>query len=116
MCVLSHNSLTLAKPPVFTKTPEDAIILSKELDLDVLLVFTAGWCPSCQTMKSDIDKDMSIIEDIIVCYIDFDSNKELAKEFKVRILPDYMIYRNNIEIKRKIGYKNKEEFKQWLSK
>jgi thioredoxin-related protein len=107
--------LTLAKPPVFTKTPEDAIILSKELDLDVLLVFTASWCQSCQIMKKDIHNDLNLIENTIVCYIDFDSNKDLAKEFKVRILPDSMIYRNNIEIKRKVGYKNKEEFKQWIS-
>jgi hypothetical protein len=38
----------------------------------------------------------------------------MVKEYRVRIIPDYILYRDSIEIKRKVGYKNKEKFQEWL--
>jgi hypothetical protein len=40
--------------------------------------------------------------------------EDMVKEYKVRVIPDYMLYRESIEIKRKAGYKNKEKFQEWL--
>jgi molybdate-binding protein len=40
----------------------------------------------------------------------------MVKEYKVRQLPDYMIYKNNVETKRITGYDSKEKFKEWISK
>lgn len=114
--LLLFSQLSIGKPPIFTDTPEDALILSKEIQVDTLLIFSADWCGACDKMKKDLNDDMSVLDDLIVCYIDFDKRPDLVKEFQVKLIPDYMIYSDNKEIKRKRGYKSKEEFKKWLGK
>ena len=116
LSLLISSQAIFATPPVFTNSPEDAFILAQEIKLDVLLVFSAEWCPACVIMKNDIHKDLSLVENFIVCYIDFNNRPDMIKEYKVRRLPDYMIYKDNVEIKRITGYDSKEKFKEWISK
>lgn len=104
-----------AKPPVYVRSLLDAVALSEEIEVDVFVMFTAPWCGACQVMKNDIHKDSSgALDDHIICYVDHDKNTELVKEYRVKVLPDYFILRKNRELKRKIGYKNFKEFRQWL--
>ena len=113
---ISYSNNSIAKPPIFAQDINDAMLLSKDLDLDVLLVFTAEWCGTCRVMKNDINNDLMLVEDKIICYINYDNNPDLVKEFKVKTIPDYMIYKNSIETKRNVGYKSKESFSNWLNK
>jgi thioredoxin 1 len=116
LSLLISSQTLFATPPVFTNSPEDAFTLAQEIKLDILLVFGAKWCPACLVMKNDIHKDLSLVESLIVCYIDFNDRPDMVKEYKVRQLPDYMIYKNNVEVKRITGYDSKEKFKEWISK
>lgn len=103
-----------AKPPIFVDNPEDAFALSEDINIDVLLVFTASWCPSCVVMKNDINANLEIVEDTIVCYVDHDKRMDMVKEYKVRILPTYFLYRKRIERKKEVGYKNISKFRDWI--
>lgn len=110
-----YSSLQLcAAPPIFLNNPNDAFALSEDLKIDVFLLFTADWCPSCNVLKNDIHSNLDSFENIIFCYVDYDKYKEMATQYQVKILPDYRIYKDKIEIKRKIGYNNKTELLQWI--
>lgn len=115
LVLLIYSSLPLtAAPPIFLDNPESAFALAEDLEIDVFLLFTADWCPSCHIIKNDIHTNLENFSDIIFCYVDYDKNKTMAKQYQVTILPDYRIYRQKIEIAKKIGYKNKEELLQWI--
>lgn len=109
------SSLELsAAPPIFLHSPSDAFALSEDLKLDVFLLFTADWCASCGIMKKDIHSNLENFDNIIFCYVDYDKYKDMALQYDVKILPDYRIYRNKMEIKRKIGYTNKKDLLEWM--
>lgn len=111
------SSLSLAHPPIYTESLLDAVALSEDIKQDVLVVFTAGWCGSCQVLKADIrSSNEGVLDNHIVCYIDYDANKEMVKEYRVKRIPDCFILRKNREIKRKVGYDGWANFKQWLHK
>lgn len=102
-------------PPIYVSNMLDAIALSDDIDHDVLLIFSASWCGACQDMKKDIINDKSgILNNHIICYIEYDENQALIKEYKVRKIPDYLIIRKRKEIKRKVGYKGFIEFSKWI--
>ena len=117
MCLLNDMLFwsCVSKPPIFLDSAEDAFILSEDLSLDLLLVFGAEWCVACDKLKNDIHKDLSMVENTVVCYVDIEKRPDFAKEFKVKRIPECIIYRNKKEIKRRVGYKNKIDFLNWLS-
>lgn len=113
--LLFYSSQVYSNPTVFTDTPEDAFILSEVIGTDVLLIFTASWCRSCVVMKNDLHNNLDIIEDMIICYVDHEHRTDMVKEYDIKVLPTYFIYRNKKEIKRATGYKGLNKFKEWLS-
>lgn len=115
LLLILSSSQAYSKPPAFTNTPEDAFVLSEGIGSDVLLIFTASWCRSCVVMKNDLHNNLDIIEDMIICYVDHDDRTDMVKEYNVKVLPTYFIYRNKKEIKRAIGYRGLNKFKEWLS-
>ena len=61
----------------------------------LLFYFTAKWCDPCQNIKPLIQKisdgaDSSVLK---VYIIDIDKNEELAKEFKIRSVPTFYLYK-----------------------
>lgn len=102
-------------PPIYVSNMLDAIALSDDIGVDVLVIFTAGWCGACQVMKTDIVNDGSnTLANHIICYVDYDDNTSLVKEYRVKKIPDYFILRKRKEIKRRVGYKNFTDFKKWI--
>jgi thioredoxin-related protein len=115
MIIFCFLTITLnAEPPVFVHDMLDAIALSEHSNKQILVVFTADWCKQCQVMKKDITDSPDMVSDTIVCYLDLDSNKELAKEYQVKTIPDYCILRKRIQIRRTRGYTTKEKFIKWF--
>lgn len=114
LLLLFHSSQLYSKPPAFTNTPEDAFALSEGIGSDVLLVFTASWCQACIIMKNDLNNNLDVLEDMIVCYVDHDDRKDMVQQHRVRVLPTYFVYRNKKELKRATGYKGLSKFKEWL--
>lgn len=112
--LLFLSNAIAGEPPVFVDDMIDAIALSEKSDKEILVVFTANWCKQCQIMKKDIQEDQEILSDKIVCYLNLDTNKELAKQYKVKLIPDYCLLRKRIQIKRAVGYTSKERFVKWL--
>lgn len=112
--ILSCCTSGYGELPIFANSPEDAVVLAESSSLDVLLIFTAPWCPSCVTMKNDLHNNLHIIANKIVCYVDYDKSPDMVKEYKVKIIPSYFLYNHRIEKKRGSGYRNITKFQKWL--
>ncbi len=51
---------------------------------DVVLFFHASWCPSCRSLNSDIEKNISSIpEAVSILKVDYDKEVELKKKYGV---------------------------------
>ena len=91
-----------------------AIMLAKETNMPILLIFGADWCGYCQNLKRDLPT-IPEIDKFIVCAIDIENNPELKAQMNVSSLPTSIIIDQNTnkEIIRKLGYKPLE-YKGWL--
>ena len=61
----------------------------------LLFYFTAKWCGPCQRIKPLLQKisegsDTSVLK---VYIIDIDENDEIAKEFQIRSVPTFYLYK-----------------------
>ena len=61
----------------------------------LLFYFTAKWCGPCQRIKPLLQKisegsDTSVLK---VYMIDIDENDEIAKEFQIRSVPTFYLYK-----------------------
>ena len=101
--------------PVFTDNLLDAIALSESSEKDILVIFSADWCKFCKILENDIVKNPKIVENLIICTINVDYNSDLVKTYNVGNIPDYFILHNKIEIKRRVGYKNKQDLIKWIN-
>jgi thioredoxin-related protein len=111
---LLYSSISYAEDAVYSTNLLDCIALSESSDKDILVIFTAPWCKYCSIMKKDLEEDQGLLDNKIVCYIDFDNNPDLVKTYKVKTIPDYFILKNKVEIKRKVGYTSKNNFVKWF--
>lgn len=115
MCHLNHMTYAEEHPPVYVTNILDAIALSDDINHDILLIFSASWCGACQDMKTDIANDKSgVLNNHIICYIEYEESPAIIKEYKVRKIPDYLIIRKRKEIKRRVGYKGFVDFSKWI--
>lgn len=90
-----------------------ALRLSKETKQSVVLIFSADWCGHCKNLKNDLPS-IKEFDDKIICIIDTDKEKRLARQFKAKSLPtSIMINTNGEEISRTVGY-DSESYKRWL--
>ena len=95
-------------PAVFVNSLEDATALQKEIDNDIILIFSSKNCSFCEKLQNDL---ISMnIEDKIICVINIDKNKELKQQYGVSVVPDTRIISNGKEKKKIIGYKDKQAF------
>lgn len=103
------SSVASAEQPIFTQDYESAM----QSNQNVLLIFGADWCGNCVKLKNDM---YSInLDDYVICTIDADENKSLARKYKVRSYPTSIVIKNGNELARKIGYK-KVDFENWVEK
>jgi len=77
---------------------------AKDTNTKLLLVFTADWCTYCAYLKNDLMANMDMVnEKYTVCFIDFDSNPELARKYKVTSIPASIAFEDKVYYK-KVGY------------
>lgn len=51
---LALSNQTYGKPPIFTNEYATAQTMSKDLKLDIIIVFGAEWCKYCKILKKDL--------------------------------------------------------------
>ncbi|NBT08875.1 MAG: thioredoxin [Chitinophagia bacterium] len=107
---------TLLASPTIVKELEDAYAESQNTKQKIIAVFGADWCGACKKLHQTLMDNPKIIDNYIYVYIDIEDRKDLKKEYAVGRIPDIMILDKNIEVKRRVGFKNLKEFTEWLEK
>ena len=84
----------------------------KELIKDKILVdFYANWCGPCKMLAPELER---VESDIKVVKIDVDEFEELAREYGVMSIPTLILFENSKEIKRNIGFMDKDKIQKFI--
>lgn len=90
--------------------------LSKKLSKPLLVILKNDSCKYCKILSDDIDK-LKLLDYFVVCFIDTESDHELSKQFKYKVVPTSILIdcsgEKNLELSRKEGYKY-DKYKDWL--
>ena len=111
LCCVFTTTL-MANPPVFKTNYKDAVAISKALDQDLILVFTASWCGPCKNLKKDLAKYSNLFKDTTICIIDIDKDPKLAGRYGVNKVPYSIFYSKGKEIKRVTGYSSMTKYRK----
>ena len=88
--------------------------LSKIHNMNMIVIFGADWCVYCNKLKSDL-KNISNLDKYIICIIDTEKNKSLAREWKVRNLPTSVAMDTKQKvISQIVGYR-KKSYESWIN-
>ena len=80
----------------------------------VLVDFYATWCGPCK-MLSPILEQLASEVDIDIIKVDVDKYQDLAREYKVMSIPCLILFDNEKEIKRTLGFMPKEKLKEFIN-
>lgn len=84
----------------------------EELTKETTLVdFYANWCGPCKMIAPELEKVESQIK---VIKVDVDEFEELARKYGVMSIPTLILFKDSKEIKRNIGFMDKERIEKFL--
>ena len=81
----------------------------------VLVDFNADWCGPCQMLKPVLQQLAEEGKTKIVS-VNVDREEDLAREFGVLSIPCLVIFENGKEVKRSVGFQDKEAIETLLEK
>ena len=70
--------------------------------------FYANWCGPCK-MFAPVFEEVSLDSDINFVKVDVDNYPDIAREYGVMTIPTVILFENGSEVKRNIGFMNKDE-------
>jgi thioredoxin 1 len=77
-----------------------------------VLKFQASWCGPCKILSSTLSK---ITTDVEIEEIDIEQNPTLTQQYKIRGVPTLVMVEDDVELKRVVGVKTKEELETWIN-
>jgi len=107
LIIVKSESKLLNKKNVTILTKLDIDNFLKNNQFSLLYIGTQ-WCVPCQKLKPIINGIQSDFNDINILNIDADINKNEIIDFNVTSVPVIILFKNNIEIFRNIGFISKE--------
>lgn len=88
-------------------------------DLPVLVDFWAPWCNPCKMLGPELEAaEAELAGKAIIAKVNIEegSNKELASKMSVASIPNMILFKDGKEVDRKIGYMDKDELVEFISK
>ena len=85
-------------------------------DTLTLVDFFAYWCGPCMKMKPSIERlEKELASDVEILSIDVDVQKNLAKNYKITAMPTMVLFKNNKEIHRVVGYHTEKQLRNLIA-
>jgi thioredoxin 1 len=104
----------LDKAPFDAKAFENAQAAGKP----ILVEITAPWCPTCKAQAPILAKlsSMPKFKDMVRFNIDFDTQKDLLRQFNVRVQSTMIAFKGKQEVGRSSGDTNPDSIERLLEK
>ncbi|OPY58540.1 MAG: Thioredoxin-1 [Pelotomaculum sp. PtaU1.Bin035] len=91
--------------------------LINESTIPVLVDFWSTWCGPCKMIAP-------VVEEIAVEFdgkvkagkLNVDENQSIPASLKIRSIPTLIVFKGGQEVDRSVGYKTKNEVRNWLTK
>ncbi|MBE5922218.1 MAG: thioredoxin [Lachnospiraceae bacterium] len=81
----------------------------------VLLDFYADWCFPCKSMGPVLEKLAASKPDLVIGKINTDENQALAMQFRIMSIPAFILLKDGVEVKRRVGTAPLKEILDWVS-
>lgn len=75
----------------------------------VIIDFWAEWCGPCRMMSEVVDDIAQTRQDIKVCKVNVDDERDLALKFSISAIPTVMLIKDGDTAATSVGYKTKDE-------
>ncbi len=83
----------------------------------ILVDFWAEWCGPCKQIAPTLEElAEKYSENLSVCKVDVDSNRELAMQYNVRSIPSLMIFKKGEMVDSLIGAVSLEELEDLVTR
>ena len=76
----------------------------------ILVDFYANWCGPCKMLSPILEK----LEEVKVLKVNVDENPELARKYGVMSIPCLILFDNEKEIKRNVGFIPENKLKEFV--
>ena len=77
-----------------------------------ILRFTASWCQPCKLLAKTLEE---INTNMPIEVVDIDVHSDIAMDYGIRSVPTLVMKDSNIEVKRIVGLKSKQELTEWIN-
>ena len=78
----------------------------------ILVDFFANWCGPCKMLGTVLEK---VDSDIKVLKVDTDQYEDLCRKFGIMTIPTLILFNNGKEVKRNIGFIDKDTLEDFLN-
>lgn len=99
VAVVAMPSLAKAGQPFDAKAFQASQAAGKSILVDV----TAPWCPTCRQQKPIVQEIEKEHPDLVVYDVDFDSAKDVLKQFRVQYQSTLIVFKGSKEVARSTG-------------
>lgn len=76
----------------------------------VLVDFYADWCGPCKALGEVLET----LENVSILKINVDEHQDIAMKFSVMSIPTIILFEDGNQLKKNVGFMNKEELENWL--
>jgi len=82
----------------------------------VLIDFFADWCMPCKMIAPILEQVAESSTEYKIYKLNVDDNGPVAAKYNVRSIPTLAIFKNGVEVDRKLGFMSKPQLESWLAK
>ena len=76
----------------------------------ILVDFYADWCGPCKALGEVLET----LENVSILKINVDEHQDIAMKFGVMSIPTIIFFEDGNQLKKNVGFMNKEELENWL--